>query len=190
MIRPIKLIQSTRTLGIFQIESPGQRELVGKLKPGSFNDLIIDISLFRPGPVKSDMIAPFLNSRHGFTAADVIHPDLAPILQETEGVVVFHEQVISIIATMTGISLAAADEKRRSLGDKAGQQEVCDWFFPAATQKGYALVVSYQGLGDLARLCILWILQGTCCSFRAAYLSIGMAEDSLPGRIYRRCSHP
>jgi error-prone DNA polymerase len=87
------------------------------------------------------MIAPFLNSRHGFTAADVIHPDLASILQETEGVVVFHEQVISIIATMAGISLAAADEKRRSLGDKAGQQEVCDWFFPAATQKGYSLVV-------------------------------------------------
>ena len=137
-----QLIQSTRTLGIFQIESPGQRELVGKLNPRSFNDLIIDISLFRPGPVKSDMIAPFLNSRHGFTEADVIHPDLAPILQETEGVVVFHEQVISIIATMTGISLAAADEKRRSLGDKAGQQEVCDWFFPAATQKGYTLAVT------------------------------------------------
>ena len=137
-----QLIQSTRTLGIFQIESPGQRELVGKLNPRSFNDLIIDISLFRPGPVKSDMIAPFLNSRHGFTEADVIHPDLAPILQETEGVVVFHEQVISIIATMTGISLAAADEKRRSLGDKAGQQEVCDWFFPAATQKGYTLAVA------------------------------------------------
>ncbi|MEY2814895.1 MAG: hypothetical protein RIS05_643 [Actinomycetota bacterium] len=136
-----QLIQSTRTLGIFQIESPGQRELVGKLNPRSFNDLIIDISLFRPGPVKSDMIAPFLNSRHGFTAADVIHPDLAPILQETEGVVVFHEQVISIISVMTGISLAAADEKRRSLGDKAGQQEVCDWFFPAATQKGYPLAV-------------------------------------------------
>ena len=137
-----QLIQSTRTLGIFQIESPGQRELVGKLNPRSFNDLIIDISLFRPGPVKSDMIAPFLNSRHGFTEADVIHPDLAPILHETEGVVVFHEQVISIIATMTGISLAAADEKRRSLGDKAGQQEVCDWFFPAATQKGYTLAVA------------------------------------------------
>ncbi len=135
------LIQSTRTLGIFQIESPGQRELVGKLKPQTFNDLIIDISLFRPGPVKSDMIAPFLNSRHGFTAADVIHPDLAPILQETEGVVVFHEQVISMISVMTGISLASADEKRRSLGDKAGQQEVCDWFFPAATEKGYPLDV-------------------------------------------------
>ncbi len=136
-----QLIQSTRTLGIFQIESPGQRELVGKLNPRTFNDLIIDISLFRPGPVKSDMISPFLHSRHGFTAADVIHPDLAPILDETEGVVVFHEQVISIIATMTGISLASADEKRRGLGDKQSQQEVCDWFFPAATQKGYPLDV-------------------------------------------------
>ena len=135
------LIQSTRTLGIFQVESPGQRELVGKLEPRTFNDLIIDISLFRPGPVKSDMIRPFLNARHGWNSAQIIHPDLLPILAEPEGVVVFHEQVISIIATMTGISLAAADEKRRALGDKAGQQEVCDWFFPAATERGYELKV-------------------------------------------------
>ena len=61
-----KLIQSTKTIGLFQIESPGQRELVGKLQPNCFEDLIIDISLFRPGPVKSDMITPFLNARHGF----------------------------------------------------------------------------------------------------------------------------
>ena len=135
------LIQSTRTLGIFQVESPGQRELVGKLEPRTFSDLIIDISLFRPGPVKSDMIRPFLNARHGWNPAQIIHPDLLPILSETEGVVVFHEQVISIISVMTGISLAAADEKRRALGDKAGQQEVCDWFFPAATERGYELKV-------------------------------------------------
>jgi error-prone DNA polymerase len=133
------LIQSTHTLGIFQVESPGQRELVGKLAPKTFTDLIIDISLFRPGPVKSDMIRPFLNARHGWNPAQIIHPDLYSILAETEGVVVFHEQVISIIATMTGISLAAADEKRRALGSKEGQQEVCDWFFPAATTRGYEL---------------------------------------------------
>ena len=134
-----KLIQSTQTLGLFQIESPGQRELVGKLQPRTFNDLVIDISLFRPGPVKSDMIRPFLEARGGFTAPQLIHPTLAPILAETEGVVVFHEQVISIISVMTGISLAAADEKRRALGSKEGQQEVCDWFFPAATENGYEL---------------------------------------------------
>ena len=136
-----KLIQSTKTLGLFQIESPGQRELVGKFAPETFNDLIIDISLFRPGPVKSDMITPFLNSRQGWKPRSMIHPDLAPILRDTEGVVVFHEQVIEIISTMTGVSLAEADEKRRALGDRDSQQVICDWFFPSALARGYSLEV-------------------------------------------------
>jgi len=136
-----ELIQSTKTLGLFQIESPGQRELVGKFAPESFNDLIIDISLFRPGPVKSDMITPFLNSRQGWKPRSLIHPNLAPILSDTEGVVVFHEQVIEIISTMTGVSLAEADEKRRALGDRDSQQVICDWFFPAALARGYSLAV-------------------------------------------------
>jgi error-prone DNA polymerase len=135
------LIKSTRTLGIFQIESPGQRELVGKFAPETFNDLIIDISLFRPGPVKSDMITPFLATRHGLRVRPIIHYDLEDILSETEGVVVFHEQVIRIIAIMTGISLAEADEKRRQLGDIANQQMVCDWFYPAALARGYTSAV-------------------------------------------------
>ncbi len=138
------LIKSTRTLGLFQIESPGQRELVGKLAPQTFTDLIIDISLFRPGPVKSDMITPFINTRHGFRAKPVIHPDLDEILRETEGVVVFHEQVIRAIAVMTGISLAEADEKRRELGTFESQQEVCDWFYPAAISQGYELSLVTQ----------------------------------------------
>ena len=137
--KTFELIQSTKTLGLFQIESPGQRELVGKFAPETFTDLIIDISLFRPGPVKSDMITPFLNARQGWKAREIFHPDLLPILDETEGVVVFHEQVIQIIATLTGISLAQADEKRRELGDREGQQRVCDWFFPAASARGYSL---------------------------------------------------
>ena len=131
------LIKSTRTLGIFQIESPGQRELVGKLAPETFNDLIIDISLFRPGPVKADMITPFLETRQGFRTRPVIHADLESILKETEGVVVFHEQVIRIIATLTGATMAEADERRRELGTIDGQQRVCDWFYPSALAKGY-----------------------------------------------------
>ena len=66
------------------------------------------------------MIRPFLNARHGWNPAQIIHPDLLPILSETEGVVVFHEQVISIISVMTGISLAAADEKPDRPGDRGG----------------------------------------------------------------------
>ena len=131
------LIQSTRTVGLFQIESPGQRELIGKFAPTTFGDLIIDISLFRPGPVKSDMITPFLNSRHGWKRRKLIDPALDEILNETEGVVVFHEQVIRIISAMTGISLAEADERRRQLGTFESQQEVCDWFFPAAISHGF-----------------------------------------------------
>jgi error-prone DNA polymerase len=135
------LIASTRTLGVFQIESPGQRELIGKFAPSSFTDLIIDISLFRPGPVKSDMIRPFLSARHGLSNVKSIHPDLDPIMAQTQGVVVFHEQVIRLISVMGGITLAQADEKRRSLGSFAGQQEVCDWFYPAALSQGYQLNV-------------------------------------------------
>ena len=139
--KTFQLIQSTKTLGLFQIESPGQRELVGKFAPQSFTDLIIDISLFRPGPVKSDMITPFLNARQGWKVREIFHPDLLEILDDTEGVVVFHEQVIEIIATLGGVTLAQADEKRRALGDREGQQEVCDWFFPAATARGYSLEI-------------------------------------------------
>jgi error-prone DNA polymerase len=135
------LIQSTRTLGCFQIESPGQRELVGKFAPETFEDLIIDISLFRPGPVKSDMVRPFLEARQGWAAPDYPHPDLSDALEETCGVVVFHEQVLQIVATMTGCTLAEADEVRRALGDPDGQPEVRVWFVPAALGRGYDIAV-------------------------------------------------
>ena len=135
------LIKSTRTLGIFQVESPGQRELVGKFAPSTFTDLIIDISLFRPGPMKSDMITPFVNTRHGHRSRTLLHPKLDPILDETEGVVVFHEQVIRLISVMTGSSLAESDERRRQLGSHEGQQEVCDWFYPTALAQGFEMKV-------------------------------------------------
>ena len=110
-----ELIASSRTLGCFQIESPGQRELLARFQPERFEDLIVDISLFRPGPVKSDMVSPFLDRRHGFE--DIVHPhdNLAPILKETNGVIVYHEQVIRVIAAVTGCSLDDADDIRRHL---------------------------------------------------------------------------
>ncbi len=133
------LIQSTKTLGCFQIESPGQRELVGKFPLERFEDIIIDISLFRPGPVKSDMINPFLRARHGWSEAEYLHPDLKPVLEQTQGVVVFHEQVIEMIAIFAGCSLAEADEVRRSLGNRDAKDGVKTWFFPRALGCGYPL---------------------------------------------------
>ena len=134
------LIQSTHTLGCFQIESPGQRELVGKFGPETFGDIITDISLFRPGPVKSDMVTPFLRARQGWEEPVYLHPDLVPALEETCGVVVFHEQVLLMLAAMTGCSLAEADEVRRELGSFDQQPVVREWFYTATLRRGYDLV--------------------------------------------------
>ena len=133
------LIRSTHTLGCFQIESPGQRELVGKFAPETFDDLIIDISLFRPGPVKSDMVRPFLRARHGWAEPQYLHPDLRPVLRPTYGVVVFHEQVIDILHVITGCTRAEGDEKRRALGDPDGQAETREWFYRHARSRDYDL---------------------------------------------------
>ena len=140
-VATFELIQSTKTLGCFQIESPGQRELVGKFAPETFDDIIIDISLFRPGPVKSDMVTPFLNARQGWKAPEFLHPRLKPILQSTFGVVVFHEQVIKIVAEMTGCSLAEADEVRRGLGSWEQHDVVRGWFYPEALKRDFDLEV-------------------------------------------------
>ncbi len=136
-----ELIRSTRTLGMFQIESPGQRELVGKFGPQTFEDLIVDISLFRPGPVKSDMVTPFLMARNGWRDPVYLHPALQPALEQTAGVVVFHEQVLMIVSAMTGCSLAEADEVRRALGERDAHPEVKAWFAPRALEEGFAVEV-------------------------------------------------
>ncbi|WP_432541173.1 DNA polymerase III subunit alpha [Kineococcus sp. SYSU DK002] len=132
-----ELIRSTRTLGCFQIESPGQRELIGKFGPRTFDDVIVDISLFRPGPVKSDMVTPFLEVRQGWAAPDHLDERLAHVLGPTGGVVVFHEQVIEIIRATTGHDLARSDEYRRHLGTRAGQEEVEPQFRRLALERGY-----------------------------------------------------
>lgn len=136
-----ELIQSTKTLGCFQIESPGQRELIGKFSPTSFNDIIIDISLFRPGPVKSDMITPFLNARQGFKQVQYLHPNLAEIVTETSGVVVFHEQVIKLISALSGCTWAEADEVRRSFSDNQNLPKIRAWLYPKALKLDYDLDV-------------------------------------------------
>jgi error-prone DNA polymerase len=108
-------IRASDTLGCFQIESPGQRELLQKLQPDRWDDLIVDISLFRPGPVKSDMITPYLRRRAGLERPAYIHAGLRGPLQETFGVIVFHEQVIRALAALAGYSETYADHIRRHL---------------------------------------------------------------------------
>ncbi|MGD9484440.1 DNA polymerase III subunit alpha [Streptomyces sp. TRM70308] len=132
-----ELIRSAETLGCFQIESPGQRDLIGRLQPATFHDLVVDISLFRPGPVAADMVRPFIEARHGRRPARYPHPDLEPALRETYGVVVFHEQIIELLDTLTGCGRSFADETRRALADPDLQPRIKAWFARHAARRGY-----------------------------------------------------
>jgi len=132
-----QLIRSTETLGCFQIESPGQRDLVGRLQPASFHDLVVDISLFRPGPVAADMVRPFIEARHGRAPVRYPHPDLEEPLKGTYGVVVFHEQIIDIVDIMTGCGRGEADRVRRGLSDPESQGRIRFWFAQHAAARGY-----------------------------------------------------
>ncbi|MEV4920762.1 DNA polymerase III subunit alpha [Streptomyces tirandamycinicus] len=136
-----ELIRSAETLGCFQIESPGQRDLVGRLQPSNFHDLVVDISLFRPGPVAADMVRPFIQARHGRVPVRFPHPDLAGPLAETYGVVVFHEQIIEMVDIMTGCGRDEADRVRRGLSDPESQERIRPWFAERAGRRGYTAEV-------------------------------------------------
>jgi error-prone DNA polymerase len=133
-----RLIRSAETLGCFQIESPGQRDLVGRLQPATFHDLVVDISLFRPGPVAADMVRPFIEARHGRAPVRYPHPDLEAPLRETYGVVVFHEQIIRMVDIMTGCGREEADKVRRGLSDPGSGARIRAWFEQETRRKGYA----------------------------------------------------
>ncbi len=101
------------------------------------------------------MVIPFLSTRQGWQRASYLHPSLEPVLAETGGVVVFHEQIIGIIAIVTGCTLAQGDEARRALGTPHGQADVKRWFVPAATRKGY----------DDATIARIWFVLESFASF-------------------------
>ncbi|MFC5930030.1 DNA polymerase III subunit alpha [Cryobacterium melibiosiphilum] len=133
-----ELIRSTRTLGIFQLESPGQMELVGKLQPEKFNDLTVEISLFRPGPMQNNMPLTYLRARHGETSPDYIHPRFEAILRETQGVVIFHEQVMRLFDELTGCGLGKADVFRRHLGKPEQLPRIEQYVREKALERGFS----------------------------------------------------
>ncbi|GAA2258000.1 DNA polymerase III subunit alpha [Streptomyces amakusaensis] len=132
------LIRKSDTVGMFQLESPGQQDLVGRLQPRTVQDVIADISLFRPGPVAGGMPARFIAARHGTEPARYAHPDLEPVLADTYGVTIWHEQIIDIFAILTGCDRAFAEVARRALADPDRLPGIETWFRQRAGARGYA----------------------------------------------------
>ncbi|MFE9806746.1 DNA polymerase III subunit alpha [Streptomyces sp. NPDC005548] len=135
-----KLIQESQTLGLFQLESPGQQDLLSRLQPRDVQDVIADISLFRPGPVAGGMPERYIAARHGGTP-DYAHPDLEPVLADTYGVTIWHEQIIETLCVMTGCDRAFAEVTRRALGDKDQLPRIKDWFHKLGRARGYSAAV-------------------------------------------------
>ena len=108
-----ELIRAGKTMSVFQIESPGQWNLLSRTQPQVFDDLIAQVALFRPGPLQGNMVNPYVQRRRGLQKVTYPHPCLEPVLRDTYGVILFQEQVLEIAHVFAGLSLSEADEFRR-----------------------------------------------------------------------------
>ncbi len=117
-----KLIKSAETTAVFQLESPGMKQLIGKLQPDCFDDITALVALFRPGPLQSGMVDDFIARKHGVQEVVYPHPDLEPILSSTYGVILYQEQVMQIAQVLAGYTLGGADLLRRAMGKKKPEE--------------------------------------------------------------------
>jgi DNA polymerase-3 subunit alpha len=115
------LLKRCQTTAVFQLESRGMRDLIGRLKPDRFEDIIALVALFRPGPLQSGMVDDFINRKHG-AKVDYPHPKLESILKPTYGVILYQEQVMQIAQVLAGYTLGAADLLRRAMGKKKPEE--------------------------------------------------------------------
>jgi DNA polymerase III subunit alpha len=113
-----KLLQRADSLGVFQVESRGMRDILRKLRPSAFEDIIALLALYRPGPIGSGMVDDFINRKHGRLRVKYDHPLLEPILKDTYGIILYQEQVMQIVNRLAGFSLSQADLLRRAISKK------------------------------------------------------------------------
>ncbi|MEV6680656.1 DNA polymerase III subunit alpha [Streptomyces erythrochromogenes] len=178
-----KLIQESDTLGCFQLESPGQLDLLARLQPRNILDVVADISLFRPGPVAADMPRLYVEARHG-NPPPCPHPDLAPILADTSNVLIWHEQIIRIVATLTNCDLALAELARRALGDKERLPQVRDWFMTTARARGYDQTVLETVWENLAAFGAYGFCRAHATAFAVPALQSAWLKAHHPAAFY------
>ena len=116
------LISAGKTSGVFQLESDGLKDVLRKLQPDKFEDIIAVNALYRPGPLGSGMVDDYIERRHGRQKISYLFPELEPVLQETYGVIVYQEQVMKIASAIAGYSLGESDILRRAMGKKKAEE--------------------------------------------------------------------
>jgi DNA polymerase-3 subunit alpha len=139
-----KMISAADVTGVFQLESSGFREMLKKLKPDCFEDIVAASALYRPGPLEGGMVDDFIDRKHGRKSVEYDHPLLEPILRDTYGVIVYQEQVMQISSSLAGYSLGKADLLRRAMGKKKAEVMAKEkaTFLEGAKGKGVDLAIA------------------------------------------------
>jgi error-prone DNA polymerase len=119
-----EMIGRADTIGVFQVESRAQAQMLPRMKPNCFNDLVVAISLIRPGPIQGNMVHPYLRRRLGLEPVTYAYPSLEPALAETLGVILFQEQVLKVARDLAGFSPGQGEQLRRALGSKRATEKI------------------------------------------------------------------
>ncbi|MDD5755458.1 MAG: DNA polymerase III subunit alpha, partial [Methylococcales bacterium] len=188
------LLKKGLTTAVFQLESRGMKELIKKLLPDCFNDIIALVALFRPGPLESGMVDDYVNVKHKRKAAEYAHPILEPILEPTNGVILYQEQVMQIARELSGYTLGGADILRRAMGKKDAKEmanqravfvsgalanqvteEIANHVFDLVDKfSGYGFNKSHSAAYALVAYQTAWLKAHYPAAFMAAVLSADM----------------
>jgi len=202
-----QLLCEANTTAVFQLESRGMKELLKKLRPSHFEDVIAVLALYRPGPLESGMVDDFVNRKHGRASVDYFHPDLEHTLKSTYGVIVYQEQVMLISQIIGGYSLGSADLLRRAMGKKKAEEmaEQRELFQAGAAKKGhdpklavklFDLMEKFAGYGfnkshsaayALIAYHTAWLKAHHPAEFLAATLSSDMDDTDKVQAFWRDC---
>ncbi|KTD31181.1 DNA polymerase III, alpha chain [Legionella moravica] len=203
------LLKACKTTAVFQLESRGMKELINRLQPDCFEEIIALVALFRPGPLQSGMVDDFIDRKHGRAAVDYPHPDLEPILKPTYGVILYQEQVMQIAQVLANYTLGAADMLRRAMGKKKpeemAQQRAI--FTKGATERGvdedvathiFDLMEKFAGYGfnkshsaayALVAYQTAWLKAHYPAAFMAAVMSSDMDNTDKVVTFIDECAH-
>ncbi len=165
--KTFELLQAGRTSSVFQLESQGMKDILRKMKPDKFEDIIAILALYRPGPIQGGMVDEFINRKHGKVPVVYDLPELEPILKETYGVILYQEQVMQIAQVLAKYTLGGADLLRRAMGKKNAEEmaKEKDKFMAGAEANG----VDVKKAADIFDLMAKFAEYGFNKSHSAAY---------------------
>jgi error-prone DNA polymerase len=163
-----QLLAQADTIGCFQVESRAQSQMLPRLKPKCFEDIVIQVSIVRPGPIQGGMVHPYLRRRQGLEPVTYLHPALEPALKETLGVIIFQEQVIRVAVALAGFTPGEADRLRRAMSRSRSQEamaELRERFVAGASRNGIGPEIAEEAFRQLQG----FATYGFCKSHAAAF---------------------